>query len=492
MGNNFSRLSNTQKSIRGMSSQTLVTLLTGVVDVGSFAILSRLLSKDDFGHYAVILAVTTIFYSLAEAGIGSAVVQKKDLDKSYINSAFTLSLIFGGVMSICLFFGANTISGIIGDIEVAVPLMIMSFTLLINSVVSVNISLMQRNLAFLKIGVVTLTALIITSAIAILLAYWGFGFYAIVTRAVLSSILTLILSFIFVRPNYRIALAKDKLKEIFNFSGWLTASVIIRNLSQQIDRLMLSNYTAAEVLGAYNRPKEFVTQISTKLNNIFDTALFPILSSIQDSPQSLINAFKKSFFYLNLLGMIVLLALLVNSELIIRIFFGENWLSLNTVFMILSSYFLLNVDGRLCDCYLRSLALTKQQYYFRIFQLIITAIGIWLVAKMGIIAIATMVILTNLVIVLAKMIYICRKIHYGIKDALLEQIKAWRFLLILLPECMAFKLLWSGSVVGNILTVILFSISVAILFLCFPRLIGKEYADSAYHAVINKLKSIRK
>lgn len=492
MDKNTSLLSNTQKSIRGMSSQTLVTLLTGVVDVGSFAILSRLLSKQDFGHYAVILAVTTIFYSLAEAGIGSAIVQKKDLDKSYINSAFTLSLIFGGAMSICLFFGANTISGIIGDIEVAVPLMIMSVTLLINSVVSVNISLMQRNLAFLKIGVVTLSALIITSAIAILLAYWGFGFYAIVTRAVLSSILTLILSFIFVHPNYRIALAIDKLKEIFNFSGWLTASVIIRNLSQQIDRLMMSSLTTAEVLGAYNRPKEFVTQISTKLNNIFDTALFPILSSIQDSPQSLINAFKKSFFYLNLLGMIVLLALLVNSEFIIRVFFGEDWLNLNIVFMILSGYFLLNVDGRLFDCYLRSLALTKQQYYFRIFQLLITVLGIWLVAKMGIIAIATMVILTNLIIVLAKMIYICRKIHYGIKDALLEQIRSWRFLLILLPECVAFKLLWAGSIVGNILTVILFSISIAILFLCFPKLIGKEYADSAYPTIINKLKSIRK
>ena len=478
MEKNSSRLSNTQKSIRGMSSQTLVTFLTGVVDVGSFAILSRLLSKDDFGHYAVILAVTTIFYSLAEAGIGSAVVQKKDLDKSYINSAFTLSLILGGFMSVCLFLGANTISRIIGDIEVAVPLMIMSVTLLFNSIASVNISLMQRNLAFLKIGVVTLSALIITSAIAILLAHLEFGFYAIVTRAVLSSILTLILSFIIVHPNYRIAIAQDKFKEIFH--------------SQQIDRLMLSNFTTAEVLGAYNRPKEFVTQISTKLNNIFDTALFPVLSSIQDSPQSLINAFKKSFFYLNLLGMIVLLALLVNSELIIRIFFGEDWLNLNIVFMILSSYFLLNVDGRLFDCYLRSLALTKQQYYFRIFQLIITVIGIWLIAKMGIIAIATMVILTNLVIVLAKMIYICRKIHYGIREALLEQIKSWRFLLILLPECLVFKLLLAGSLVGNILTVILFSISLAILFLCFPNLIGKEYADSAYPSIINKLKSIRK
>ena len=492
MKKNSSRLSNTQKSIRGMSSQTLVTLLTGVVDVSSFAILSRLLSKDDFGHYAVILAVTTVFYSLAEAGIGSAVVQKKDLDRSYVNSAFTLSLIFGGVMSICLFIGANTISGIIGDLEVAIPLMIMSVTLLINSVTSVNLSLMQRNLSFLKIGVVTLTALIITSIVAIVLAYLGFGFYAIVTRAVLSSILTLILSFIFVHPNYRISLAKDKFKEIFHFSGWLTASVIIRNLSQQIDRLMMTSFTTTEVLGAYNRPKEFVTQISTKLNNIFDTALFPVLSSIQDSPQSLINAFKKSFFYLNLLGMIVLLALLVNSELIIRIFFGEDWLNLNTVFMILSSYFLLNVNGRLCDCYLRSLALTKQQYYFRIFQLVITVLGIWLVARFGIIAIAIMVIVANFIVVMAKVIYICGKIQYGIKDALLEQIKSWSFLLMLLPECVAFKLLWADSIVGNILTLTLFSISLAILFLRFPKLIGKEYAEVAYPAVMKKMKRIRK
>lgn len=69
---------------------------------------------------------------------------------------------------------------------------------------------------------------------------------------------------------------------IVNFGGWLTLSVVFRNFANQADKLLMSKFLSVASLGAYNRPKEFIDTISTKLNGIFDTALFPILSGIQD------------------------------------------------------------------------------------------------------------------------------------------------------------------------------------------------------------------
>ena len=60
--------SNTNKALKGMSSQTFVTILLGLVDVVSFSIMSRLLTQQDFGYYAALSAILMIFNSFAETG----------------------------------------------------------------------------------------------------------------------------------------------------------------------------------------------------------------------------------------------------------------------------------------------------------------------------------------------------------------------------------------------------------------------------------------
>ena len=62
-------LTNTQKVINGVSSQTIVTIVLGIVEIVSFSIMTRLLSQKDFGYYAAIVAVATIFQSLADNSV---------------------------------------------------------------------------------------------------------------------------------------------------------------------------------------------------------------------------------------------------------------------------------------------------------------------------------------------------------------------------------------------------------------------------------------
>ena len=91
--------SNTHKVVRGVSSQALVTIVLGVVEIASFAIMSRLLTREDFGYYAAVTAITVVFATFSETGIGSAIVQQKALTSRYVNNAFTISLIFGCFIS---------------------------------------------------------------------------------------------------------------------------------------------------------------------------------------------------------------------------------------------------------------------------------------------------------------------------------------------------------------------------------------------------------
>lgn len=481
---------NTSKVIRGVSSQTIVTISLGVVEIVSFSIMSRLLSQEDFGYYAAITAITTVFASFSETGIGSALIQQKELSKKYINNAFTISIIFGGLIFLLLFVLAYPLARIVADSSMTLPLMLMSVTLLLNCLTSVNISLMQRRLQFLRVGAINLISLVITTLIAITLAYKGFGYYAIITKAVLTSIITWLLSLIMCKTRYGFALDKETFKRIFSFSGWLMASVLFRNLAHQVDRLMMPQLLSVNSLGAYNRPKDFVEQISGKVNGIFDIALFPVLSGIQDDIIALQSAFRRSMYILNVFALLLTLAFVFNSGLLIRVFFGEQWLHLEGVMIIISCSILFNMDGRLADCYLRSLALTKQQFYFRIIEALLNISGVLIGYRWGIVGVASFVVLTNIIVKIAKILYVGRKIETDAGQVLGIMFASWRYSLFLLPILISTYFLTPHTLTGCIYMVAIFVIAVLIIFLFFPGVIGKQYKEDVYSRILLALNRI--
>ena len=485
------QVSNTSKVVKGVSSQTLVTIVLGVVESVSFSIMSRLLSKEDFGYYAAITAITSIFSAFSETGIGSAIIQRKDLTKRFVDNAFTINLIFGAFLSLLLFSLSGPLARMVVDSSMKVPLMLMSGTLLCNCLASVNLAQMKRKLQFLKVGLISLIAQVITVTIAIVLAVKGFGYYAIIAKAILNDILVLILSYVMGYTRYNLTLDKETFKAIFNFSGWLMASTLFRNLAHRMDRLLLPRLISVGALGSYNRPKEFVENISTRLNGIFDTALFPVLSGLQDDKKHLRAAFRRSFYYMNIFASLFTLAFIFNSELIIRVFFGKEWLELNYLMMAVSATLLFNIDGRLADCYLRSLAMTKQQFFFRVVETIIASLSVIIGYRWGVMGVALSVFFTNSVVKLFKVNYIAVKIDVSIEEIFMMLLSSWRFMLFVVPPTLVALLFSNHSLFGNVIVLAVFAIACILVFFVFPRCVGKQYQEDAYQQIIIFVKNKR-
>lgn len=481
--------SNTQKALKGMSSQALVTLVLGLVEIVSFSIMSRLLSQEDFGYYAALTAITTVFASFSETGMGASIIQRKDITDRFVNNAFTISCIVGlFVASLLLIFSKPLSAGLV-DESMLIPLMLMSITLLFHNVTSVNISIMHRRLQFLKVGAINLVSLLITSIIAIFLAYYGFGYYAILTKALLTSVITFVLTFWGAKTRYKFQLDKETFKSIFGFSGWLMASVFFRNLAQQMDRLLMSRLLSVNALGAYNRPKEFINHISSKLNSIFDTALFPVLSGIQDDLTKVRSAYLRSFYYMNIFAIVLSTAFIFNSELIIRIFLGEKWLSVLTTMQILSCVLVFNIDARLADCYLRSMGWTKQQFYFRILEVALKISGLIICVQWGINGVALAVVIVNAITIWIKNIYVSKRIELSLVNSFMTILRAWKIGYVIIPFMIVCTYVLPDTIWGNIINLTVYGAIVLVGFIFVPSLVGEQYKGDAYQIVIKKVKS---
>ena len=475
--------SNSKKVIKGISSQTIVTIVYGVLEIIVFSIMSRLLSKEDFGLYASVTAITVVFNSLSEAGIGSAIIQKKDANDDYINTAFSLSIILGTFFSILLLSSSYYISIIMSADYLYVPLMCMSVTILFHSLLSVNNSMLTKQLKFFKVGMINLSALLISSIVAILLAYQGFGYYAIITKAVMGGFVSMAMSFFVVKHKYRFIIYKEHLKSIIGFGGWLTLSTIIRNLSHQADKLLMTKYLSPSSLGAYNRPKEFITNITTKLNSIFDSVLFPVLSGIQDEKKKLKSAFEYSYYYLNIFSLLLAAGFMFNSELIIRIFFGKQWLDLVPLFNIFALYVLFYTDGRLCDSFLRSLGLVRYQFRFRIVELILTILLLLLAFRWDVYGVAVAMVLAQVIMVVLKLIFIVKKININFGFVLRTTLSSWKIAVVLIPVMTFSVIFLPHTLFFNLITAIIFVVTLIICFFYIPSIVGSLYKNHGYNIV---------
>ncbi|MBO7301889.1 MAG: lipopolysaccharide biosynthesis protein [Bacteroidaceae bacterium] len=481
----------TNTLFKGLSIQTLVTIMMGVLEITYFAVMSRLLTKADFGYFAAISGVMAISMSMSDAGLGSAVIQKKDASEKHVSTAFSLSCIMGVFFSVLLFLLSPWIANIIADETLVLPLQIMSSTILMHSLISVGNALLYRKLNFRRIGLNSVCSYFLSSCIGVVLAYNGFGLMSIIYANILYSVFTLILLFGFCVRFPKWGIYKEERKGIVSFGGWLTIGVVLNNISHQLDKLVLSKWLSVEVLGAYNRPAGFVSTISSKINGIFDTVLFPMLADMQDNKEKVKSVFIRAVSLLNSFSAVLAIAFLFNSELIINIFFGSEWLNIIPIMQIVSLSVIFNINSRLVDCFFRSLNYVKLGTILRFLGVFLTLGCLYIGVHYGILGVAWGLFVSNVSLVIIKMIVLCLKTE----SSLFEMFKCW--LIAWKPAVIptitgAVYMCLPHSVFINLVFASIFGTIVFVEFVIFPKMISREYCMTVYPMITKFVKKLKK
>lgn len=482
---------NTRSQVyQGLSSQTLVVIMMGVLEIGVFALMSRLLTPEDFGYYAIILAVVSVFQCLTEAGLGSAVIQRSDASKEFISTALGWSAILGVAFSLLSIVLARPLSELMGyGNELTNPLRWMSITILLCSVNSVARALFMKTLDFMKFGWCQVGAYIISSGIGIGLAIAGYGVKSVVASAIANAMLMTIILFGVrgVMPNFRIYSCYNK--DILSYGGWLTGSVIVRRITTELDKFILTRWIPVAQIGAYNRPSGFISSIIDRVNGIYDTVLFPILSSYSNDKEKLKSSFLTASSLVSCFSIIVMAMFVLSAQIIIDIFFGAEWEWLVGIFRILSLSVLFLAYSRIGDCYFRSLGWVKAYFNIRLTVCFITLVCVYFGCQYGIIGVAIGVVVSRIMDSLIKLFYLAVRLSVNFLDLAKAVITpTWITILVTIGCYMMTRYVPYGEY-----TALLLFVGVGmILLIATPRMFGNEYYENVYLVVKSKINSYRK
>lgn len=298
---------------------------TAVLQIVFAAILSRILTPEEYGTVAVINVFVVFFQLFCDMGFGTAVIQDRELTEKQTNDIFSWTIYIGLALQV-LFIGASfPISNFYGD-SVYIPLgIILSFSLFLNALNMIPNAVMLKEKKFKSITFRTITASVVASLLTIFLAFKGWGVYALVLQSLFTTLIVFIWNEISVRLNFVFKPDFASVKRIWGYSIYQFLSQLLNYFNRNLDQLIIGKFFSKADLGQYNKSYHLMQMPISYIPGVVGPALHPILAEHHNNPKYIYDAYLRILKILSLIGVFISVWLYYTGEEVVLILFGDQW-----------------------------------------------------------------------------------------------------------------------------------------------------------------------
>lgn len=301
------------------------------------AILSRLLTPNDYGVVAVVTVFIVFFQMLADMGIGPAIIQSKSLDKKDIESLFTLSIVLSFILGIFFFIFGFGIAWFYNNSMYISISSYLSISVFFYSLIIVPNAVLLKNQQFKFVSMAKLIASIIAGLVGITAAYNGFGVYALVVNNIANALVSFLLLFVFSRVKATKKINKQAYLKIRYFSKNQFGFNFINYFSRNMDNILIGKFISEQALGNYSKAYQLLMYPNSLLAGVITPVLQPVLSNHENDVEVIKEVYSKVIRVLALIGLPLSVFLSMNAKYIIYFMFGNQWGGAVTTFSILST-----------------------------------------------------------------------------------------------------------------------------------------------------------
>lgn len=324
MGNTENNMK--QKVFSGLIWKFGERITAQVVSLIVSIILARLLSPEDYGAVALIMVFITIANVFVSSGFGNALIQKQNADDLDFSSVFYLNIVMSIGLYIILFLCAPLISNFY-DMPILCPaLRVLGVRIIVAAINSIQQAYVSRNMLFKRFFVSTLFGTIISGIVGVIMAYKGYGVWALVIQYLTNTCTdTLVLWFtVKWRPICRFSWIRAR--NLAKYGWKLLCSGLIDTGYSQLRNLLIGKiYTSAD-LAFYNQGDKYPQVLVVNINSSIGSVLFPVMSKYQDDKEKVKYMTRTSIQISSYVIWPVMIGLAAVAEPLIKILLTDKWL----------------------------------------------------------------------------------------------------------------------------------------------------------------------
>jgi O-antigen/teichoic acid export membrane protein len=268
----------------------------------------------------------------SELGLGAAIIQREKVTRDELSSNFWLSIFLGIALTIVGFVVAYPTAWIFNEPRLIPISQLLSCSFVIGALMIVPYNLLTREYKFKEIGIINLSAALISSCSMLLMAKAGYGVWTLAWGVIILRSITVILVFLVSKwkpdLHFRFADIKPFLRYGLNIMG--TRSLYY--FHQKIDKFIVAKILGIEALGYYSLALELASTPRDKIVSVVNQVAFPVFSQLQNNTEKIREVYLRIIKHLSLIMAPFLLIGAFFGREIILVVLGEKWLPIAVLF----------------------------------------------------------------------------------------------------------------------------------------------------------------
>ncbi len=335
-----------------------------VVQVAGLVILARLLTPQEFGTVAVVVAVIGVGETIRDLGLSSAAVQAPSLSAAQRDNLFWVNASLGAAIGVVVLLASTLLADVYDDAAVGQVAQVLSLTFVLNGLASQHRASLVRELRFGATAGIDLAATVVAFTVAVTLASAGAGYWSLVgqelARCTVTGVSTVVLARWWPGRPRRGA----HMGPLIRFGTHLLGTQLLSYASRNVDTAIVGARFGTHEAGLYTRAFQLASLPSTQVAAPATGVAVAVLSRLTDR--------QDDFRRFLLVGQTVLLHLVVPLYAVaialavplVDVALGPAWAEAAPIFQVLAIGNVFGVTAFAANWLFQSMGATRSQFRY--------------------------------------------------------------------------------------------------------------------------------
>jgi len=399
-----------QQGKTGLQWTSLSAIFGIVLQLIQIAILARFLEAEAFGLMALAVVAINFAQAFSDIGLSSAIIHHDKIHRQQLSTLYWLNILAAGTIACIVICSAPIIADFYNQPDLANILITISACFICHALGQQPKTLLQKELQFKIIAVIEMVGKIIALSVAVCMAYYGFGVYALVYAAILSSLFLaigyMVLGYKKNKPGFYFDI--KSVSALLHFGTYTAAERIVTLLSYNIDSILIGKLLGIDALGLYNLAKQIIIRPAQIINPIVTKVTVPIMAKMQNDITLLRGIYLKTTNYLASVNFPIYGFIGIFAATIVNVVFGSEWTELTPIIQILCIYGALRSTANPLGSLIVAKGRYKLGFYWNMISLILVFPAVYTGSYYGLIGVCWALVMLSAGLIIPHWFFIVR------------------------------------------------------------------------------------
>jgi O-antigen/teichoic acid export membrane protein len=314
-----------ESAVRGVLWIGASQAARNVIQVALVAMLSRLLTADEFGLFGMAAVFVDLFVLVSSFGIGTAMIGRRQLNHGESSSLFWWSLVLGAGFALGTLIVAPSIATLYGDQRLGPVIRLLALAFLFAPLGTVSMSVLEARLNFRRAGAVETVAVSLAGLGSLVLAWLGWGVLSLVWLTVGTLGFRGVLGCMAARWLPGLHFRRSDVMESARYGLNVTIQHGFYYVTRSIDAYMIGRFVGSVALGYYRLALFLAVHPILHIAAVVWRVMFPILASMRQAPEQFRLTYVRVVSCVALVTFASLTLFFVNASEVVRLMLGPQW-----------------------------------------------------------------------------------------------------------------------------------------------------------------------